>query len=514
MGALGILDKCGGFIGLVTLLLCALWGGSAIGGGMSDPDTLALASPGAGAVWQEASGLEALDALCGLLGSPTAECGVAVVLEGGLRERSGPVAAPVVRLDMVGRGLYADALRPGRYPLDLFASRPLLDGDPHWRWRQETGVQVRLPGGFTLTERIVVDADRAADPTARLREYRQLDASVEIPHARLEYARGALRASVGRRWRRWGPGWTGSLLLDAAHPPGDGFDLSYTARRWSARSFYERLEHAPAAAPGESARGRHLAGHRLDLELREGLRLGLSEMALVATEGGAPTWLLNPLLPWVLVQQERGRGGTEVNVLAALDAVWQPAPGWSLYGQFLLDDVQIDVGDRDVYPDQLGWLAGVLWNPGPRSARGLAAGLEYSRLATWTYVHREPDVRYAAWAAPLGHPDGPDAETVSAFGSWRPGRGLRRLVLLARWQRSGRIALDTPELSTGQTGQGFPSPPVQRRVLLGAVLEAAGPLGTVWEGRLNRLAEDGPGRDGWYGSLSVSLPLGPWERRF
>jgi hypothetical protein len=476
-----------------------------------------------GPYWEEGSGLTGFDASRALLISLTSGQSLKAVVRGG-----GPYlwdeddVRPLLRVDMTATGLFADGWRPGRYPLELFSPRPTLEEGSYGRWRHATGLLIQLPGGFTLTERVIIDSDRVRDPTARLKEYRQLDASVEVPHAVLAYRNGPLLVDLGRTWRRWGPGWTGSLLLGDAHAPGDGVDLAYTRARWSARFFCERLDDIPPDEESASGRHRYLAGHRLDLQPRRNLRLGLSEIALVATEDGLPFWLCNPLLPWVLVQQEHGREASPVNVLGALDAVWKPAPHWTLYGQLLLDDMQIDSEDRDVYPDQLGWLAGLLWdrrppvNMGrpegpPRTASGPSAGLEYSRIATWTYVHRQPAVRYEAWSAPLGHPDGPDAETVSAFGEWRfPGR-LHRVLLLARWQRSGRITLDTPEISTGQAGGGFPSPPVRQSVLLGGVCELKGPAGTRWEARVSWLAEDGELRDGWFGALAATLPLGPWR---
>ncbi len=480
-------------------------------------------SPTLPAYWAEGSGLVGFDASRALLVSPSkGDHLTAVARSGGAYLWDLDEAAPLLRVDMAAAGLFADGWWPGRYPLELLSPRPVLEDASHGRWRHATGFLVRLPGGFTLAERVVIDSDRSHDPTARLKEYRELDASVEVPHAVLAYRSGPLLLQLGRTWRRWGPGWTGSLLLGDDHAPGDGFDLAYTRAHWSARFFCERLDDIPPDEESIAGRHRYLAGHRLDVQPLPRLRLGLSEMALLATEDGLPFWLCNPLLPWVLVQQEHGREASPVNILGALDAVWNPAPHWSLYGQFLLDDMQIDTEDRDVYPDQLGWLAGLLWqgrspvdgseaDGPPRIACGPAAGLEYSRIGTWTYVHRQPAVRYEAWSGPLGHPDGPDAETASAFGEWRFAGWLRRTLLLARWQRSGRITLDTPETSTGQAGEGFPSPPVRRRVLLGGVCELRGPAGTSWEARLSWLAEDDAARDGWYGSLSATLPLGPWR---
>ena len=66
-----------------------------------------------------------------------------------------------------------------------------------------------------------------------------------------------------------------------------------------------------------------------------------SETALVAADGAAPLWTLNPLHPWSLVQQERGSQAETANVLWALDLTWHARDDLVLYGQVLVDDLQI-----------------------------------------------------------------------------------------------------------------------------------------------------------------------------
>jgi len=65
---------------------------------------------------------------------------------------------------------------------------------------------------WSLVERTVIDSDRSLDPAARVSEYRQLSASVEIPTAYLSYS-GALPGPPGPLLAAWGPGWTGSLIV-------------------------------------------------------------------------------------------------------------------------------------------------------------------------------------------------------------------------------------------------------------------------------------------------------------
>ncbi len=477
--------------------------------------------------WHEASGLTAFDGSRRLLLVARDDSIAAPMIQ-----ESGPLLMPShesparsnrssFRIDMTTHGLVTSRWRPGRLPLEILEFQPVLTDETRFRWRYEAGFLVALTGGFYLYQRTIVDSDRAVDPTARVGEYDEIEASVEIPAAVIGYHCRAFTAQVGRRWRRWGPGWTGSLVLGEYHPPADGFDLAYTAKRWSARYSFERLDDVDSGETPDLGRlHRYLAAHRLDVQLHAKLRLGLTETSLVAADGPPPFWTLNPLLPWALTQQERGSSHDSANILWSIDAAWNPGPGWSLYGQFLLDDYQIDSEDRETYPDQLGWLAGLIWQSGlpvivqlPASSRGTvwSAGLEYTRLSTWTYVHRDPPVRYQGWGAPLGHPAGPDSETLSGFWEWRHPARKWRLLVVARWRRKGRIDLDTPEESTGQVGQPFPSPPVTKLAQVATIASVTGPARTIWEGRIGWHDTTGEDGQGWYATLSLTWPFWNWQ---
>jgi hypothetical protein len=490
--------------------------------------------------WPDSSGLPAFDALrLLLLASPDASRALPPVWEtspplGGLGV-GGCEGQTSLRLDLSGAIIGTSGWLPGQFPPDPLEYRPWLDKESRLRWRQKTGITVTLPGGWTLAEWVLIDSDRALDPTNRAKEYRQLDATVDVPLAFVRYEKGAFRFQLGRGWRRWGPGWTGSLILDDHHPPADGFEACYTAGRWSARYSFDRLDNwypAPPAlpeSPAEPELSRYLAAHRVDIQPHDRLRLGISETAVVAADGTPPFWALNPLLPFALMQQERDPVEEVANVLWALDAVWNPGPEWALYGQFLLDDYMLDSEDRDTYPDQLGWLAGVLWQNGAGKSEGyavpgygLGAGLEYSRLSTWTYVHRDRPGRYRAWDATLGHPAGPDSETLSGFCEWRERHSGRRL--LGSWHRHGRVDINTPETSTGHVDEPFPSRPTVTRWQLAAIATMPGPLGSELEWRLgwSEASAQGASQDlpavseadldsRTYASLTVRVPLWTWQ---
>ena len=431
---------------------------------------------------------------------------------------------PWFRFDLCAASLWQGGQANGPF-YDELAYTPGELANPDQRLRMSAGFLARLSPGWTLWQRTLVDSDPALDPASRTKEFHQINASVEVPDAVLAYERDGLAAWAGRRWEGWGPGWTGSLILEPGGPPPDGFGYSWTRDRWSARYRCVRLDDV---RPDDQPFPRYLAGHRLDLAITPSLRIGLAETALVISPGGVPFWLLNPLLPWSLSQSEDRDPEEGTNILWSLDSIWNPSPDWALYGQFLLDDFMIDNEDRDTHPDQLGCLAGLLWS-GTRPKAGPAswrAGLEYSRLGSWTYVHRDPALRYRAWSAALGHPAGPDSESLTLFcsrsgfgpsASGSSGSGL----IWARWHRQGQVWLDTPLGPVGSAGLPWPTQPVSRWWQLGAALRLnpfstlTGTLRGGWTGASPGIPADGlqpnpssieTGR-GFWASFTLTVPL-------
>ncbi|MBU8869482.1 MAG: hypothetical protein KOO60_01290 [Gemmatimonadales bacterium] len=366
--------------------------------------------------------------------------------------------------------------------LDELTYTPRELSKPDYRMRVSAGFLARLYPGWTLWQRTVMDSDPTLDPASRTKEFRQIDASVEVPDAALAYDRDELHAWIGRRWERWGPGWTGSLLLEPGAPTPDGFGYSWTSDRWAARYRCAQLDDVRI---GDQYFPRYLAGHRLDIAVSPTLRISLAETALVTYGGSVPSWLLNPLLPWCLSQQEDRSPTGDTNIFWSLETIWNPSENWSVYGQFLLDDFMIDIEDRDTHPDQLGGLAGLLWSGTPPLSSASTkpgrtvwrVGLEYSRLESWTYVHRDPTVRYEAWSASLGHPAGPDSESLTLFcsrsASSQSGSDQTTPfgLIWARYHRQGQIWLGTPLSPVGSTGIPGPIPPVSRWWQVGSALK-------------------------------------------
>jgi hypothetical protein len=463
---------------VITLLFSCSAGSAAVGGILPQHTPL----------WQETHGLDQLERRWILLqGAETDAASSFPVTAAGplesaaistftVEDKAAAAFKPSGRFDWEAAALFPAGQSASHFMDEHpFAPRELETLD--FRMRVGAGLMARLSEHWTFWQRTIMDSEPALDPASRTKEFHQIDASVEIPAAVLKYDNGKMAVWVGRHWERWGPGWTGSLILEPGAAPADGFGYSWTRSRWSLRYRMGRLDDFQLE---DGPVSRFLAGHRLDFSVSPTLRIGLAETTLTASRTAMPLWMLNPLLPWSMSQSE-DRGPSEgSNILWSLDAIWNPSRSWSVYGQFLLDDYMIDAEDRDTHPDQLGFLAGLLWTS--RSSGASPAiwriALEYTRLGSWTYVHRDPELRYRSWGASLGHAAGPDSESAtlacSRFGLASSGAA----IIWARWHRQGQVWLDTPSGPVGSAGLPWPTQPESHWWQVGATLRAQ-PVGRI-----------------------------------
>ncbi len=250
----------------------------------------------------------------------------------------------------------------------------------------------------------------------------------------IEGSAGALRHDGGEFYasmerRQWGPGWTGSLILDAAAPPlvAVGWRRAQPTQSvqpwlrwmgpWSADVFFGRLfGHAEPTRPA-------LIGMRVQVQPFENFQLGLSRT--MQWGGGGRQENLPSLLRGLVGWDNVGTHGITTenqpgNQLGVVD--WRlsfgPERQWALYGQAVGEDENGHL--PSAYIVQLGFdsrirshgaeLIGFIeWND-------LIAGHAYGtdRPPGITYTSSVYPQGYTHDRFPLGHPAGGDVQLASA----------------------------------------------------------------------------------------------------
>jgi hypothetical protein len=320
-------------------------------------------------------------------------------------------------------------------------------------------------GAFTL---LSLDRAKGLDPTYAGKKYRGLAGETAL--AAIFYTGAKATVTFGRLRPVWGPRPVNLVLSETADPL-DLLAASYTTGRLAFHFLFARLDKSRPDSldlvrfPGYSfADNRYLAAHRLDIKLHRRLRVGLTETIVFGGEGRSPElYYLNPLQVFHAAQVNEK---VDDNTILGFDFTALPGRGTVLYGQVIVDDAQIDnqsQGDQE--PAEWGLLAG-LFKAGKIGSLVPDVRVEYVRLTNRTYHQLHPRNRYLYHDKPLGHPLGPDADSLAVTARFWPNRMLWTEFELA-YRRHGEGSLLKPwdepwMVATGEYHEPFPTGVVEK----------------------------------------------------
>jgi hypothetical protein len=247
-------------------------------------------------------------------------------------------------------------------------------------------------------------------------------ATLETELAYIAFRIPWLRLELGRDEFVWGPGYTGSVMLDDTAPALDHIQLCASYRNFKFLTFTSLLSRW-----GEKPRW--LAAQRIELSLWNRLTLGGALMSVTSWDTLQPRQLgglVNPLIPIYLTAANTNMTD---NFLVGWDAVLY-LPRTKVYGQLFLDNYEFN--DLLNAPNAVGTQAGVYWAPNlPVEGR-----FEYTRVTAFTYYHRVPSIMYENYLTTMGHPLGPDADQLLAAVNVTP-NGWLKVDLTADYTRRG-----------------------------------------------------------------------------
>ncbi len=247
---------------------------------------------------------------------------------------------------------------------------------------------------------------------------------------------------LGRERLAWGQKCTGQLILSENAFPLDMVEIQGGWGVLQGSSFIAFLSSLESAdSSGELTReNRYISGHRVSLNLFSKIQLGLSETVVYGGEDRqVEAYYLNPVLWYHGAQLNEKR---DDNTFFAFDFNLRPKQDIVLYGEFLIDDLQIEKksqGDKE--PNELAYFGGLsifdLF-----SFRGTEINLEYTRINNWTYNQMKERNRYVNRRKLLGNPLGPDTDRISvSFSRWLR-KGLKSMLSYQK-TRSGEGSVNS-----------------------------------------------------------------------
>ncbi len=270
-----------------------------------------------------------------------------------------------------------------------------IGGEDFLAARQSSATSLEsLRGGLTahpfekihVYGNLVLDESRAANPNYAGKKWRGLAGDVEQAFA--YYNTDKFNLTLGRFASFWGP--RQSLVL-SSNVALDG--VGYTIN-WGRLTFSYRLARLDGLNPDEDSvmqfENRFFAGHRLDVHFNKQLRLGFFETVIFGGPGRqVELYYLNPI---IFFHGSQLNDGADDNIFAGLDFDYLPKNGVRLYGQLLIDDIQIEnksQGDQE--PNEIGLLLGTHW---VNAFKNTDIKTSYTRVTNRTYNQGNSRNRY------------------------------------------------------------------------------------------------------------------------
>jgi hypothetical protein len=333
-------------------------------------------------------------------------------------------------------------LQSGDLQIGMELEQSLEGSESSWpfRSRNRLSAAYRPRPWLLAASGVVMDSRLDEDPQYLGIRQNGVSAYAEYGYLRLHHRGFTLAA--GRDYLRLGPGLDATLLLSDYSRPLDHVQLAFQTKRWRYSFIAAQLDPWTGAAEAvPSSMARYLALHRLEIRPASHFHLAVGEAILYGTTS-APHWaFLNPLL---FFHGEQMNGPQTGNVLGSLQATWMPLHNLTIYGDLLIDDVQIEkqeAGDHE--PDEYGFTAGLRWAD-PLRWRGTEFYAEYCRISNRTYNGQGGE--WEKWLhrrMPLGHFLGNDFDRLlTGIQIWP--ESAWRLQLQFEHRRCGEGRIDKP----------------------------------------------------------------------
>jgi len=313
-------------------------------------------------------------------------------------------------------------------------------------------------GRWVARSRVRLESDARHDTRFRGEKWKD-NLTANFDDASFKFRTGNFEMFMGRGWLKFGRSAEDGLLMSGYAPPFDYGRVRYRKGAFDLMYFIATLDNL--VLDGESAR-RYLAGHRIDVRPFDFLELAATEVVVFGGVNRPLEWYyLNPVVPYYWEQLNEDK---DDNPLWSLEWSVIPARGWELYGEWLIDDFQIDFESE---PHQLGILVG-LHAAAPFGFRRSFHTLEYSRVNTTVYGQKKPHNRYYfhrdldGQVIPIGSRYGPDADRATYQIKYHAANWLD-LHIAAERRRRGEQNIEDVQASGVPFEVPFPSGIVDRR---------------------------------------------------
>jgi hypothetical protein len=346
-----------------------------------------------------------------------------------------------------------------RYGISPVAHSTWAEGDSSYG-RLQARFEVGLQFGrrFALKDRVVIDNKAEKERRYQGREWKShLTGVLDQAYTNIDLK--YLRFLLGRDHIRWGPGREDVLLLSDQIPPFDMVKIEGKAGSFKLLFFTTVLDQVYVPPMHYRLSGfwakRYLSGHRLNLKLKMGVEMGISEVVLYGGNNrDIEPYYLNPILPYY---GEQHNNYHDDNILWGFDISLFWFRNKEIYFELLVDDFQYDFESE---PHQTGFQIGLKWAQPFGWQRGLA-NLEYTKINNWVYGQNKAQNRYTYHGYGIGSILGPDADRWSYRLIYHLTKDID-MSLQGQYRRKGEGRIDIPQDPAVSYPNKFPSGIVEK----------------------------------------------------
>ncbi len=322
-------------------------------------------------------------------------------------------------------------------------------GEAEWRNSRETDSEfnfhlhtqtgLRWRNAVTLYNNLRIFDQ--ADSNYIGKEYKSLFAFVEQGYLAIQ--QDWFQAKFGRDWLQTGPGRSAQLLFSDNSRPFDMYQVRIGKGPLQFAFWGIQLDQVFNREPSRFFARRYINAHRLSLNLGNKVFLGVSEVVLYGGENrGWDLNYINPVGIYYAANVNQEPGVPSNNLLYNIDWDLYLKSNLEIYGEFLLDDYQIDNEQPgDLEPNEWGVLLGVHWAD-PGGWNGSLLNFEYTQVRNRTYNVADTDWgKYLHRNEVIGHFLGNNFERFDLAATYwlKPQLYLKAFANLTR-QGEGRVS--------------------------------------------------------------------------
>jgi hypothetical protein len=221
-----------------------------------------------------------------------------------------------------------------------------------------------------------------------------------------------LRLEGGRDEFDWGPSFRGGATLTKNSPPADNIRLAVRFNRFKLSYMHAWLRSGLAT--------KYLAAHRLDVTVFKGLYLSATETVIYGDRNVEPSYL-NPLMLYHVAEHHLG---DKDNNNLAFDLTFTRLKNTTLYGEWFIDDMTSGKIGQNYFGNKWGWIFGA-HVADPFKLKDVDLKAEYGRIDPYVYTHWDSLNIYTNYDKIIGHPLGPNAESIYLELGWQVNANFR-----------------------------------------------------------------------------------------